>query len=265
MQTLERLQSVFQDDVLTGQLQLVSVLGRQGKVSPSQGIEIYQNAYRLRLIETLKDTFEHTAVYLGDSWFESACLDYIQSHPSEHHNIGFFGQQFPDFLHAHYPKDPDIGELALLDWRLRRAFDGPDEQALELGVLADLSQSDCEYLIFRFIPTLRCDPLQSNAVAIWQAINAEQPPPQASFFSEPVFLLTWRKEFQPHFRTLDAAEFSVLDMAMKQLPFAQLCQQIAIDYPDTDTSTLVGGCLREWFEQGTVSGVDADQLERPGH
>lgn len=252
---LEHLQRLFQAAVLNNTQGITTQFKKQGRVHPGMGLEIYQTAYRLRLLETLRDTYAHTALYLGDSWFDSLGMQFIEEHPSVSHNIGLFGAPFSTFLRMQHPSDPDVHELALLDWHLRRAFDGPDSDTLNVDALTTISVNAWDGVVFHFVPTLQCHTLQSNVVAIWQALNDLQTPPGVELFKQPVPVLTWRKEFQPHFKTLTLEEFRVFELTRTQEEFGNVCQQVATDFPDSDTTALVGRCLLDWFQQGLISQI----------
>lgn len=250
----EKLQCQLQADVLNNTQGAASLFKQHGRVQPALGIEIYQNAYRLRLLETLRDTYAYTAMYLGDAWFDSLGLKYIEEQPSLDHNISWFGALFASFLRIQHPVDPDIHELALLDWNLRRAFDGPDSRALLIDDLANIAPDEWDRVVFEFVPTLTRLIFQSNAVAMWQALKELQTPPTVVLFERPVSVLTWRKEFQPHFKTLGAEEGRMLEMALQQIPFGALCEQMVSEFANSDATALVGYCLRDWFQQGLVVG-----------
>ncbi|MDP1644593.1 MAG: hypothetical protein Q8K35_03435 [Thiobacillus sp.] len=116
----------------------------------------------------------------------------------------------PDWLAARIPDDPDIAEVAQMDWQLRQAFDGADAEALSLEALAGLTAGDWETLGFRFVPTLALCWLRFNTPAIWGALDQGGPPPTAQRLPAPAWLCVWWRGWQPHFRTLDETEFAAL-------------------------------------------------------
>ena len=138
-------------------------------------LDIYYNAYRFRLVDVLLDTFEHTAIYLGDDWFNQLAMDYVQSHPSRYKNIGLYGKDFPGFVAEKLPGDKEVSELALMDWTLRRAFDGADSGVMALDDLQQFASEES----FRLqpVPTLTTCTHHFNTLEIWNAINQDHTPP----------------------------------------------------------------------------------------
>ena len=85
---LQDLQNDFQQKVLDADCTGASWIKESPHgLSSKDRLAIYHNAYRVRLIDVLLDTFEHTAIYLGDEWFRQLAAAYMQSHHSTHNNI----------------------------------------------------------------------------------------------------------------------------------------------------------------------------------
>ena len=117
----------------------------------------------------LLDTFEHTAVYIGDDWFYRISRAYVQMHQSVNTNIGFYGKDFPAFIAEQFPEDLEVSELALMDWKLRRAFDGQDSDVMtavdlqsQIEQFGGVNLVSCTYVkyhqaAFQYAGDLECD------------------------------------------------------------------------------------------------------------
>ena len=224
-----------------------------GRIPVEKRLGIYHNAYRVRLVDTLRDTYEKTWTYLGDALFGSCALAFVEAQPPAHRSLRDYGATLPEALAERFPGDPDIAELARMDWLLRQAFDGPDAVALPLGVLASLSAADWETLGFAFVPTLALSPLRFNTPAIWSALDQGETPPTAAPLPEPAALCVWRQGWQPHFRSVDETEWAALGRLCAGARFADVCQ--TLNETRADASTLIARYLRSWLTDGLVAGI----------
>ena len=136
--TLRNVQMALHDHLLGRASAIERELAEGGRIPLERRLHIYHHAYRARLQETMQDTFEKTWAYLGDDAFAAAALDYVEGHPPVHRNLRWYGETFPRWLTQRFPADADIGELAMIDWQLRQAFDGDDAVPVPATALAAL-------------------------------------------------------------------------------------------------------------------------------
>lgn len=254
---LARVQGDFRHYLLNAGSAIAEQVRPGGRISIDKRLGIYHNAYRVRLIDTLRDTYEKTWSYLGDDVFKQCARAYIETHPPTHRSLRDYGADLPNWLADRFPADPDIAELAQMDWKLRQAFDGADAEALPLEALAGLAADEWETLGFDFVPTLVLSPLGFNTPAIWGALDQGQSPPTAQRLPAPARLCVWRRGFQPHFRTLDETEFAALNALCAGARFAEVCQTLSDAQLD---STLSAHYLRTWLSDGLIAGL----ATRPG-
>jgi hypothetical protein len=238
------LPSFIEQDVLEG-----------GRIGVDHRLHIYHHAYRVRLLENLQDAYEKTWAYLGDETFASSALAFIEAYPSRHRNLRWHGAAFPEWLANRFPQDGDIAELALIDWLLRLAFDGPNARPVQAAELAGLSAGDWASVGFAFVPTLFVAPARFNSAAIWHALDQEQAPPAAEALSEPTWLLIWRKGWQPHFRTIEAVEHAALMQLQGGASFARVCADLAERFPDQQAATVAAERLSAWLQDELIAGL----------
>ena len=250
---LAEVQRDLHDYLLDAGATVVPRIQAVGRIGVAQRLGIYHNAYRVRLADTLRDTYEKTWTYLGDVNFEQCARAYINAQPPQHRSLRDYGGQMPDWLAVHFPDDLDIAELARMDWQLRQAFDGPDAEVIGLDALANIP-SDCwETLGFEPVPTLALLPLRFNTPAIWRALDHGETPPPAQALAEPAGLCVWRRGWQPHFRTLDAWEYQALQQVQQGQRFAMVCQSLAEGCDDAQTR--IAHTLQTWFNDRLIARV----------
>ncbi len=185
------------------------VRGREG-VDAADRLRTYHHAYRARLTEVLADTFAKTRLFMGSDLFDEEAAAYAVAHPPTARSLNRYGQGFPAFLSSRYPHNPELAELAYLDGDLRFCFDEADAPALG----AEAAQADAAGLwLSRAAPlhaSLRIRPIRTSVVAIWRAIDADAEVPAVQALEAPAALVVWRKDWQPHFQTVDAPQASFL-------------------------------------------------------
>ena len=252
MKTLSTLQVNFHAHLLNLPNSIHEEVVDDGHISVEHRLHIYHHAYRARLLETLQDAFEKTWAYLGDEAFESAALSFIEKTPPRHRNLRWYGEAFPQWLAQQFRNDADIAELAAMDWQLRNAFDAPDAPPLRAAHLACLSVADWDKAGFCFTPSLCMTPVRYNIASIWHALDREEVPPTAEILAESSWLLTWRKGWQPHFRTIPGVEFEALSFLIKGGSFAQMASRLNQLLPDPDTATLAAQMLSTWIREELI-------------
>ena len=252
---LNGLQIAFHDHLLDQPSAIAQEVTAGGRIGVEHRLHIYHNAYRARLLENLQDAFEKTWTYLGDDTFEASARAFIEANPPRHRNLRWHGADFPQWLAQRFPQDQDIAELALIDWQLRRAFDGPDATPVQAVDLAGLSAEEWGRVGFEFVPTVFIAPLRYNSVGIWHALDQEAPPPPAETLPEAGWLLIWRKGWQPHFRTLQAVEHAALSQLLEGASFAQVCAELGEQFSDQEAASVAAEGLRTWLQDGLIAGL----------
>ena len=252
---LQDLQTEFQNIMLDAECVGADWVDDSAHDLPSRArMGIYHNAYRVRLVDVLLDTFEHTSIYLGDNWFRQLASDYVQSHHSTHTNIGLYGREFPDFLAKKLVDDREVSELALMDWTLRRAFDGSDSTLMTQDDLQQLADDESIDIRLQPVPTLTINTQHFNTLDIWHAINKGEHPPEAERLQEPLDVLIWRKGHSPHFRSLTRFESSALACVCSACTLDEVGTVLEKDFPDHDIATEFGLILQRWLDDQMIRG-----------
>ncbi|NID16084.1 DNA-binding domain-containing protein [Luteibacter yeojuensis] len=215
----------------------------------ARGMAVYANNYRAQLLACLRDTYEKTVLWLGDDAFDANASRYIDRHTPSSWTLDAYGEQFVQWLENAYPADVEVGELAWLDWHLRRAFSGADAQPMEVR---DLVADDWDRVEIEFVPTLRFRPMLSNAVAIWRALADETPPPPVVIVDAGVGARVWRQGLSPRFASMTADESTCLDLALAGASFGEICASLERTHDEEQTARIAGGCLGAWTAEGMI-------------
>ena len=220
----------------------------------ASGLKVYHNAYRVQLCDCLAETFTHTNAWLGGEAFMEAAQSHIEAWPPTGWTLGAYGARFADTLGKRYPDDPEVAELAQLEWLLSRAFEGADAPALPLDAIADV---DWDHAGVTFVPSLIAVPVRTNAAAICAALAQDVLPPAATTLPQPGVLLVWRQDFTPCFRTVEAIEYAAIDLLTAGGAFAAMCALLVDARGESDGIALAGAMLGQWFQEGLISKITA--------
>jgi hypothetical protein len=182
---------------------------------------------------------------------------FVAAQPSVHRSIRWYGSELADFM-SHCPafsEQPILPELARFEWMLAEVFDAPDAAALGRTALQTVVPQAWPDIAFRFHPSVRRMTLAWNTVAVWQAANGDQEPPQPQPAPQPVQWLLWRQDLKNYFRSLDAAEDSALDAALRGLSFADLCAAMTDFLSEEEIPLRAATLIGTWADSGIIVGL----------
>ncbi|WP_420139071.1 putative DNA-binding domain-containing protein [Sphingomonas sp.] len=219
----------------------------------ADGLRIHQNNYRASLSACLADSFPRTREWIGGEAFETAMIRHIHRVPPNSWTLDVYGRDFPATLTALYPHDPDIAELAGLEWALAEAFVGPDADPIQTG---DAATIDWETARLQFIPTIDLRIATTNAHAIWSALATGATPPAAGACDGVAAVLVWRQDYVARFRPLEEREHHALLLARSGMTFAALCDALVAAHGAREGVAMAGTYLGQWLRDGLLIAAD---------
>lgn len=235
--SLLALQSAFRDEIAADD---------DGIAPSSVGMAIYRNAYRGRLLAALETSFERTRRWTGEDAFTAAACHYVLTVPSTRWTLDSYGSEFPQLLQALFAGDPEVAELAWLEWHMSQAFAAPDGLALAPETLgsAGLSDSDWDRLGFAMAPGFACRLVMTNCTELWTALAADPAGTFVPLRTDAEAVVVWRTDLIPHFRVIGFAEHQ----ALAALADGRTLGQVAAD----TGPTLLGSWLAGWLSDGLL-------------
>ena len=232
---------------------------RSGSLPGLDGILIYHRAYRARLTEVLADSYAKCARYVGTDLFRALACQYIDRHPPQDRHLGSYGDHFAALLRERYPDNPELYDLAQLEWALREVFDSADVPALTVPAIERDGAQACLGRWPILHPSLRVYWLRSNVIAIWRAIDDDEEVPEVVLREQSHALAVWRKGLQPHFKSLDCNEARFLEALDHQGATIAAVAQAWEESEKLSDPTLLAGWLTGWWsdELLRLNGTDA--------
>lgn len=252
--TLRSLQDSFQSHILTGEESMLTRISPDARPSAAARLAIYANGYRLRLLEALNSDYPALHTLAGDELFERIGRTYIDTHPSKHFSIRYFGQHLSAFLAATEPYSdvPALSEMAALEWSLSLSFDAADTPVITVDILAALPPEAWPELRLRFHPSVLRHDFHWNVPELWSAIDAQTEPQPPQQYPQPRAWLIWRRGLQNYFRPLDRAEAWALDKMCVGAPFAEMCEGLCAYLDAEQVGLRAAGFLKGWVQAGLV-------------
>jgi len=221
-------------------------------VNGHPGLDVYRNNYRGQLHACLRDTYEKCWAWLGDEAFDAAADAQIDRHAPQSWTLDAYGYDFERTLRVHYPHDPELPELAWLEWAMRRAFDGPDAAPFNPATLTEVDWDTARFIM---VPTLTLGRMTTNAAAIWSALAEDIAPPPVMTLPEVATMLVWRQHLNPCFRTADETEARLLQLVLQGASFGDLCALLTTEIGADAATAKCGAILAQWISDGLIEKI----------
>ena len=258
MSTLRQLQDDFQACVLYCKEHFSGQIVSTATADATERLEVYQHAYRLRLLEVLGNDFPGLKGLIGQQQFTELAGAYIAAHPSTSRSVRQLGAYLCAFIRSSLPGDDSEawGEMAEFEWLKSAAFDAANAPAASVTDLAGLPAEDWPQLHIRFHPSLMRIDLGSNTAQRWRALADQQPLPEAEFFRPRQPWLIWRANLEVRWRPLEQDEVLVLDALRSGSGFADICGMLDDELGDESQAALRAVILlKRWLEENLISAL----------
>jgi hypothetical protein len=256
-QALRELQQSMQRHLLGETSQVIADIVDAPPLPAADRLAIYRNAYRVRLIDALNDTYPVLHGLLGDDMWVALGEAYVALHPSCFRSIRWYGAELADFLSgaSPYSDEPILAEVALLEWTLSEVFDARDAKVLPRAVLSAVDPEAWSGMKFEFHPSLRLLEFRWNTAAVWKAMSHDETPPRPVCQDAPVTWLLWRQDLQNYFRSLTRAESTALEAALSGSSFGGICEALSGVLPADEVPPAAAGFLGTWADSGILVGL----------
>jgi hypothetical protein len=253
---LRELQQDMQRHLLGEESDVTAAIVDAPPLKPKDRLAIYRNAYQVRLIDALHDTYPVLHGLLGDEAWLALGEAYVAAHPSVFRSIRWYGRELADFMMHSPPYDePILSEVALLEWTLAEVFDAQDADALQRAALSAVGPAAWAGLTLELHPSLRRLHFSWNTAAVWKAMSNDETPPRPEPGVAPVPWLLWRRNLQNYFRSMTGVESAALDAALRGVNFGEICQALSALLPEAEIPAAAAGLLGTWADSGILVGI----------
>ncbi|GAA0901597.1 DNA-binding domain-containing protein [Luteibacter anthropi] len=239
-------QNDFRRWLLRGDVEDALAFGEKAAI----GLNVYQNNYRTQLVRCLEVSYPATARWLGEGAFREAAIAHIDAHPPHGWTLDTYGKDFENTLFQLYPHNPDMHELAWIEWSLSEAFVASDANPMTRDALWRV---DWEGACLQITPSLRLRSATTNADVLWHALQGEgMPSPEGELLDAPGGFLVWRREYTSRVLRIDAIEYASLRALQADPHFETMCEALVTRLGEEAGIARAGTLLAEWLDGGIV-------------
>ena len=229
-------------------------------VRMTAGMAIYRNAYRSRLIEALQETVPKTCEWVGEESFARAAAHHLITTPPSGWTLDEIGLGFPEVLAELFTGDPEVSELAWLEWAMHCAFTAADTAALNAesfsAATAEFTEADWASLRLDFVPGTACRLITTACDAIWKAVSRQDRRPDRYRLDQPAGLIVWREGLSPVFQRIEALEAECIWQMQAGESFSALCEFMLAERGEAGIAEA-GTMLGNWIARGHIAACEA--------
>lgn len=223
------------------------------------GLAIYRNAYRARLVDALRDTYERTARWVGDDAFRAAAAHHVIQTPPNSWTLDHVAEGFVEVLEELFANDPEVTELAWLEWAMHRAFVAADIAPLDAAGFAAASagfgEAEWAGLRLGFLPSVNFRVLSHDAGALWNTLAEDEFDAPDYVLPTPGAMIVWREDLRPTFMPVGEAEGHGLGGMLRGASYGELVESLAGKVGDEQAVMQAGAMLGRWLGNGLIAGL----------
>ena len=226
-------------------------------------LAIYREAYRARLLDAMANTYERTARWVGEEPFRAAAVHHLIGNPPQSWSIDHAGSGFAATTSELFPGDPEVAELAALEWTMQQAFTAADSRPISSADFAAATsrfgEDDWSDMVITFVAGLTVLPCHFDMVTLWNSLG-EGANRCASLstdslrLDEPARLIVWREHFRSVFVTLDEHQGQALQLMVNGASFGQACALLSAQLDEEVALEKAGAMLGNCIALGLVQG-----------
>lgn len=224
-----------------------------------RGLAIYRNNYRTSLVEALRSTFERTERLVGEDAFRRAAAHHCILHPPASWTLDLVGSGFADTCEALFADDPDVGELAALEWAMHAAFTARNTQPLTTAqfgaACAAFTEGDWVGLKLTFVPGLHCLRTTHDLVRLWSSLAVDGCEAEVAALGGAHSALVWREGERPVFIIRPSWEGEALEAFRTGATFGTVCAALIETLGEDSAIAEAGTMLARWVGEGLVESL----------
>ncbi|MEZ5680606.1 MAG: DNA-binding domain-containing protein [Erythrobacter sp.] len=225
----------------------------------ADGFAIYRNNYRSSLVEALRSTFERTERLVGEDSFRAAAAHHCIAYPPSSWTLDLAGDGFAETCSELFANDPDVAQLAALEWAMHRAFTARDVAPLDpagfAAATAQFGEDQWAGLKLEFLPGLDVGSTDFDLVRLWSSLAGGSKGAELAALAERQSVITWREGERPVFVLRPQWEGRALTQMQSGASFQDACAILSEELGDDVAVGEAGQMLARWLGDGLVAAV----------
>src|SRR5271166_3070032 len=228
---------------------LIAAVRPDAHLDSTGRIQVYADAYFLRLRDVLIEDFPAVAKILGAGKFERLAQDYLRAFLSENPSVRHLGRAMAEYIGSRSDLPSYLADLAQLEWAMIDAFDAPVAQPLTADSLREIEAERWPNLKFTPIPGLRVIRSGWPVHLLWSEDEA------GYISAAPTVLRVWRgRDYQVRHATMEPREAEALNRLNSGAPFATICDAYG-ELPEDEAARESIATFARWLDDGLIASV----------
>ncbi|MEL7198316.1 MAG: DNA-binding domain-containing protein [Pseudomonadota bacterium] len=233
--------------------------------SQAAGMAVYRGNYRSAIMDTLASSFERTASYVGEDAFRQASMHHAITHPPHHWTIEAVGEGFDQACAQLFSDNPEVAELAWLEWSMLEASRSADcvplDPASFAGASAEFADADWAELKLTFLPQAVARSVEHDLAGIWRSLDEDMG--QEVQIAPPATrgCIVWREGEWPTFLMVDVSNAAAFSAMQQGASYAEVVGLLAGPEPDEapdqeavqNAAMKAGEFLGLWLNEGLIA------------
>jgi hypothetical protein len=169
------------------------------------------------------------------------------------------GEGFLGVLEELFANDPEVAELAWLEWAMHRAFVSADIIPLDAAGFAAASsgfgEEDWAGLRLDFLPSLHLRTVSHDVGTLWNALSDDEFEARDYALPAPAPIIVWREDLRPTFMRLEDAEGHGLAPMLDGASYGEMVESLAGQMGDEEAVMQAGAMLGRWLGSGLITAL----------
>lgn len=225
----------------------------------ARGLAVYRNNTRSAQLAAMRSTFARTRRCVGDGPFTAAAAHFLIQHPPRSWTLDAVGDGFADLLATLFVHEPDVADIAALDWAMHGVFSAGDAHPLDAAAFqraaAGFDGDDWAGLRLQLVPALAVVDIRTDCLAAWRALAGDGAPPDAAVLAQPGQVVVWREDGEPVCRRATPGEGDALRQIADGVSYGALCTGLVAAHGEDDAVRIAGGMLSGWLHAGLLAAL----------
>ncbi len=254
--TLADLQAAFARYLVAGdnEAKLAGEVVSDG-VNATARLEVYRNAFYMRLQDALAHDFPALLATAGEANFGRLTARYLRDRRSQRPSLRWLGEGLAKWLRAR--GEPALADLAELERATLSAFDAEDAAPLTGEAFAAIPPERWPGLRLELHPTVSLLAVGANVHEVWVAVRAGRPPTALRLARER--LVVWRANGGAQVEAIAEGWHRLLASLARDATLAAACEELACSMDAGRVPALVAECLHRagalgWLKAATPTG-----------
>lgn len=235
-----------------------SVIQETADLSRDLRLDIYGNAYFLRLIDCLGENFPAVKNVVGEHNFYHLAHNYLVKHPSTFKSVEDVGATLAGFISSSskMKEFPFLADLTRLEWAAHEAFYADDVPLFDTKKLKNSTPSDWLSARFELDTSVHLLSLRFPVDKLWRDDGKWTASRLKKLHAEKCFLLVFRKpDDAVRVWSLTSEQFGLLGFLQKKKTLSQSLLLMSRTTKGKSADLPIQNWFRDWMESGVIRNI----------